>query len=95
MEFVKVFSTKDLTSDTMRCRSERKKILIVNHKYYDRECLCALELLDFRWNVFRRKHPVPMLGSTYSVKTGSVVTGQTKKPVPMFQVKVKKVFVSV
>lgn len=94
MEFVKVFSTKDLAPDEIKgVEANGKKILIVNlkGKYYamgnicmHQGCLLSDGMLSGE-NIERTCH-----GSTYDVKTGSVVMGPTKKPEPTFQVKIEK-----
>ena len=94
MEFIKVLSTRDLAPGEMKdVEANGKEILIVNLEgnFYALGnvcthvgCLLSDGMLSGE-NVKCTCH-----GSTYSVKTGSVVTGPAKNPEPVFQVKVEK-----
>jgi nitrite reductase/ring-hydroxylating ferredoxin subunit len=93
-EFVKVLSTKDLAPDEMKgVEANGKKILIANLKgeYYAIENICThMHCLLSDGTLSGENVKCPCHGSTFSVKTGSIVTGPTQKPEPAFQVKVEK-----
>jgi len=94
MGFVKVFSTKDLASDGMKgVEANGKKILVANlkGKYYSIGNVCLhMGCLLSDGKLSGENVKCPCHGSTYSLKTGSIVTGPTKKPEPVFQAKVEE-----
>jgi len=94
MGFVKVFSTKVVAPEEMKgVEAGGKKILIVNLKgeYYAIGNVCThmgCTLSDGKLSGENIK--CPCHGSTYNVKTGSIVTGPAKRPETTFQVKVEE-----
>jgi nitrite reductase/ring-hydroxylating ferredoxin subunit len=94
MEFIKVLSTKDLASGEMKdVEANGKEILIVNLEgnFYALGNVCThVGCLLSDGVLSGEKVKCTCHGSTYNVKTGSVVTGPAENPEPVFQVKVEK-----
>jgi nitrite reductase/ring-hydroxylating ferredoxin subunit len=101
MGFVKVLSTEELVPDGMKgVEVNRKKILIANlkGKYYAIGNVCMhMGCLLSDGELSGENVKCLCHGSIYSLKTGSIVAGPTKKPEPVFQVKVEddKILVNV
>jgi nitrite reductase/ring-hydroxylating ferredoxin subunit len=93
MEFVKVLLTRDLAPDEIRgFEANGKKILIANiaGKYYAIGNVCTHRgCLLSEGTLSGENIKCPCHGSTFSVKTGSIVTGPTKIPEPVFQTEVE------
>lgn len=93
MGFAKVLATEELPSNEMiGVEVNGEKVLVVNlgGKYYavgnvcmHRGCMLSDGTLEGE-NI-----QCPCHGSTYEVKTGSIIKGPTKKPQPTFQIKVE------
>ena len=94
IEFVRVLSTKDLAPDEMKgVEANGKEILIANLKgeYYAIGNICMhMHCLLSDGTLSGENIKCPCHGSTYSLKTGSIVAGPTKKPEPVFQAKVEE-----
>lgn len=94
MEFIRVLSTKDLAPGEMKdVEANGKEILIVNLEgnFYALGNVCThVGCLLSDGMLSGENIKCTCHGSTYNVKTGSVVTGPAKNPEPTFQVKVEK-----
>ncbi len=92
MEFVKVLQEKDLAPNEMRgVQAKGKEILVANigGEYYVIGNVCmhmGCSLSD--GTLLGENVECPCHGSTYNIKTGSIVKGPTSKPEPVYQVKV-------
>lgn len=91
MGFVKVLLTKDLApSKITGAEANGKRILLVNleGKYYAIDNVCAHKgCLLSDGTLLGDNIRCICHGSTYDVKTGKIITGPTKKPQSVFQVK--------
>lgn len=95
MEFVKVASTKDLTSGKMvGAELNGKPILVANvdGKYYAIGNKCTHMGCSLSDGSLKEGGIVqcPCHGSNFDVKTGKVVKGPAKNPEPAFEVKMEK-----
>jgi nitrite reductase/ring-hydroxylating ferredoxin subunit len=94
MNFVKVASTKDLSSGKMmEIKVGGKEILIVNlaGKYYAIENSCTHRSCKLSDGILKGGSvKCPCHGSIFDIKTGNVIKSPAKKATPTFQVKTEE-----
>ena len=94
MGFTEVLQEKDLLLNEMKeVKAFGKKILVANvgGKYYAIGNVCmhmGCSLSDGK--LIGENVECPCHGSTYDIKTGSVIKGPAKNPEPVYQVEIQK-----
>ena len=94
MGFTEVLQEKDLLLNEMKeVKAGGKKILVANvgGKYYAIGNVCmhmGCSLSDGK--LIGENVECPCHGSTYDIKTGSVIKGPAKNPEPVYQVEIQK-----
>jgi nitrite reductase/ring-hydroxylating ferredoxin subunit len=93
MGFVKVLQENDLRPNEIKAvQADGKNVLVVNinGEYFAIGNICMhMGCRLSNGTLTGENIECPCHGSTYSVKSGSIVKGPTKKPEPVYQVKVE------